>query len=282
MISRVLLSALLVGVLGMFGTARAADFIVVASTTSTENSGLFAHLLPTFEAEHGFQVRVVAVGTGAALQYGRRCDADVVMVHAPALEAEFVAAAYGVERHSLMHNDFVIVGPAADPAAISGLDSAVAALARIAQHQARFVSRSDRSGTHAKEMELWNAVPLRPNAAPARWYLETGAGMGQSLNTARAMDAYILSDRGTWLGFGNRGDLRVLLEGDPLLHNPYGVILVNPERCRQVKAELGQRFIDWLLSERGQDLIAQFEIEGKPLFTPARPAGPESRVPRPE
>ena len=250
--------------------ALADRFIVVASTTSTENSGLFAHLLPPFEAKSGIQVRVVSVGTGAALQFARRCDADVVMVHAPDMEQAFVDAGFGLSRHPLMHNDFVIVGPEQDPAGIRGMASAAEALARIAQARVRFVSRADRSGTHAKEMELWQQTGFNPAEASGQWYLETGSGMGQALNTARAMDAYVLADRGTWLSFGNRGRLHLLLEGDPLLFNPYGVILVNPEHCPNTRTAPAQRFIDWLLSDEGQQRIADFRVNGEQLFVPAR------------
>jgi tungstate transport system substrate-binding protein len=246
------------------------EFIVVASTTSTENSGLFGHLLPTFEEQAGFEVRVIAVGTGAALQYGRRCDADVVMVHAPAAEEKFVAEGYGIERHPLMHNDFVIVGPESDPAGIAGLESAAAALARLAEAQAPFVSRGDDSDTHKKELAIWAKSDKELSEVTGSWYREAGAGMGQTLNIARGMGAYTLTDRGTWLSFGNRGDMTILLEGDPELFNPYGVIRVDENRCPNVKTEMAQEFIDWLLSDAGQQKIADFRLEGQPLFTPHR------------
>lgn len=254
----------------VIGPARASDFILVASTTSTENSGLFGHLLPTFEKQAGFEVRVIAVGTGAALQYGRRCDADVVMVHAPEAEEEFVAAGFGLERHSLMHNDFIIVGPESDPAGIAGLDSAATALARIAEARLPFVSRGDDSGTHKKELRLWEASGIDWAAAAGSWYREAGAGMGQTLNIVSAMDGYTLADRGTWLSFGNRGRMTTLVEGDPALFNPYGVIRVNDRRCPNVKSEMAQAFIDWLLSDEGQQRIADFRVAGQPLFTPHR------------
>jgi len=249
---------------------RGEGFITVASTTSTENSGLFGHLLPTFEAQAGFDVRVIAVGTGAALQYGRRCDADVVMVHAPAAEEEFVAAGYGVERHPLMHNDFVVVGPDTDPAGISDLETAAAALARMAEVEAIFVSRGDDSGTHKKERALWEASGKTLDNVRGSWYREAGAGMGPTLNIALGMGAYTLTDRGTWLSFGNRGDMTILLEGDPALFNPYGVIRVDSERCPNVKTGMAQKFIDWLLSDEGQQQIADFRLEGLPLFIPHR------------
>lgn len=250
--------------------ARGDDFIVVASTTSTENSGLFGHLLPTFEAQAGFDVRVIGVGTGAALQYGRRCDADVVMVHAPAAEQAFVAAGFGVERHALMHNDFILVGPRSDPAGIGEMASAAAALAAIGAAEAAFVSRGDASGTHKKELQLWEDAELDLAELAGSWYREAGAGMGQTLNIARGMAAYTLADRGTWLSFGNRGRMKILLEGDPALFNPYGVIRVSEQRCPNVKTEMAQQFIDWLLSDAGQQQIAEFRLEGQPLFTPQR------------
>ncbi|MEE4639090.1 MAG: substrate-binding domain-containing protein [Wenzhouxiangella sp.] len=260
----------LIAALSVATPVRSQDFITVASTTSTENSGLFGHLLPTFQEQAGFDVRVIAVGTGAALQYGRRCDADVVMVHAPAAEQEFVDAGYGVERHPLMHNDFILVGLETDPAGIAALDTAAAALARIAEAEAAFVSRGDDSGTHKKELSLWQASDKTLAEVAGSWYREAGAGMGPTLNIARGMGAYTLTDRGTWLSFGNRGDMTILLEGDPELFNPYGVILVNPERCPTVKTEMAQQFIDWLLSDAGQRQIADFRLEGQPLFTPHR------------
>lgn len=251
-------------------SAQAQDFIVVASTTSTENSGLFDDLLPAFEAEAGFDVRIIAVGTGAALQYGRRCDADVVMVHAPAAEEAFVAAGYGVERHLLMHNDFILVGPQSDPAGVAGMGSAAAALAAIGEAEVAFISRGDDSGTHKKELQLWEASGVNLAEIDGSWYREAGAGMGQTLNIASGMDAYTLADRGTWLSFGNRGRMTVLLEGDPALFNPYGVIRVNDQRCPNVKTEMAQQFINWLLSDTGQQRIADFRLEGQPLFTPHR------------
>lgn len=250
--------------------ADQADFIIVASTTSTQNSGLFDYLLPKFQADTGLEVRVVALGTGAALAYGERCDADVVMVHAPALERQFVDDGYGVERFALMHNDFVIAGPASDPAGIRGSESAAEAMAAIGSTVAPFVSRGDRSGTHAKELELWRESGLDPARNAGAWYMESGAGMGQSLNMARATDAYILVDRGTWLSFGNRGSLELLVEGDPILFNPYSVIAVNPQHCPEVRLEGAQTFIDWLVSETGQQAIASFRVAGEPLFIPHR------------
>jgi len=261
------------GVLGLLlapGTvpAIAAERITVASTTSTEHSGLFGHLLPMFENETGIDVRVVAVGTGQAIEIARRGDADVLLVHHRPSEEEFVAKGYGVKRHPVMYNDFIIVGPGSDSAGIAGMDDAPGALARIADAGAVFTSRGDNSGTNKKEMGLWAEAGIDPSAADGAWYRETGSGMGPTLNTAASMNAYALADRGTWISFNNRQDLVVLVEGDPRLFNPYGVILVNPERHPHVQAEAGQRFIDWLTSEAGRQAIAGFRLKGQQLFTP--------------
>jgi tungstate transport system substrate-binding protein len=246
------------------------DFITVASTTSTEQSGLFDHILPMFEEASGIEVRVVAQGTGQALETGRRGDADVVFVHARALEDAFVAEGWGVARHDVMYNDFVLVGPADDPAAAGAAATAARALAAVAAAEAPFASRGDDSGTHVAEKALWAAAGIAPAGA---WYRETGAGMGPTLNTAAQLGAYVLTDRGTWLAFGNRGDLAVVFEGDPALFNPYGVILVNPERHPHVKAEAGRTFIDWLVSPAGQAAIAGFTIDGEQLFFPSAAGG---------
>ena len=243
-------------------------FITLASTTSTENSGLLGHLLPRFLAATGIEVRVVAVGTGQALRIARNGDADVLLVHHRPSEEAFVAEGHGVARHEVMINDYVIGGPRADPAGIAGNSSAVAAFARIAATQAPFVSRGDDSGTHKKEMALWTAAGIDPAAASGAWYREVGAGMGATLNIAAAMPAYLLSDRGTWVSFRNKGDLKLLVEGDPPLFNPYGVILVNPDRHPHVKATEGQAFIDWMLSDEGQAAIASFRVDGQQLFFP--------------
>jgi len=246
--------------------AAAQEFITVASTTSTENSGLFGHILPLFTADSGIAVRVVAQGTGQALETGRRGDADVVFVHARAQEEAFVADGYGVQRFDVMYNDFVIVGPADDPAGLGDATDAAAAMARIAQVEASFASRGDDSGTHVAEMTLWEAAGIEPDGS---WYLSTGSGMGATLNTATQVPAYALADRGTWLSFQNRGPLEIVFEGDPALFNPYGIILVNPERHSHVKVEAGQALIDWLLSEQGQSAIAGFSVNGEQLFFPA-------------
>jgi tungstate transport system substrate-binding protein len=243
-------------------------YITVASTTSTEQSGLFKHLLPIFEKKTGIQVRVVALGTGQALDMGRRGDADVVFVHARLLEEKFVAEGYGVRRHEVMYNDFVLIGPKADPARIAGGKDAVFALKKIYETRAAFVSRGDRSGTHFAELELWKAAAIDIGRDKGSWYREIGQGMGPALNTAAGMNAYVLSDRGTWLSFKNRGELSIAVEGDRRLFNQYGIMLVNPEKHPAVKRELGQAFIDWILSGEGQEAIAGYKIGSEQLFFP--------------
>ena len=242
--------------------------ITLASTTSTEQSGLFGHILPFFTRETGITVRVVALGSGQALDIGRRGDADVVLVHDRVAEERFVAEGFGGPRRHVMFNDFVITGPAADPARITGLGDAVAALSRIAAARAPFISRGDRSGTHAAELRLWQLAGIDPATGRGQWYREVGQGMGPALNTAAAQGAYILADRGTWLSFRNRQDQRILIEGDTRLFNQYGVMLVNARRHPHVKAADGQRFIDWLLSSAGQAAIAGYRINGEQLFFP--------------
>ncbi|MCC5967738.1 MAG: substrate-binding domain-containing protein [Natronohydrobacter sp.] len=246
--------------------ATAQGFITVASTTSTENSGLFEHILPIFQEETGIEVRVVSQGTGQALETGRRGDADVVFVHARAQEEAFVAEGYGVQRFDVMYNDFVIVGPNDDPAGLRDAADAAAAMAAIAGAEASFASRGDDSGTHVAEMNLWAAAGVE---TAGTWYLSTGSGMGATLNTAAQVPAYALTDRGTWLSFENRGDLEIVFEGDPVLFNPYGIILVNPERHAHVKAEQGQAFIDWIISDDGQTAIASFTVGSEQLFFPS-------------
>lgn len=246
--------------------AAAQEFITVASTTSTENSGLFGHILPIFQAETGIEVRVVSQGTGQALETGRRGDADVVFVHARAQEEKFVAEGYGVERFDVMYNDFIIVGPNDDPAGVRSAADAAAAMAAIAGAGAPFASRGDDSGTHTAEKNLWAAAGIEPAGA---WYLSTGSGMGATLNTASQVPAYALTDRGTWLSFQNRGPLELVFEGDPVLFNPYGIILVNPEKHPHVKVEQGQAFIDWIISDAGQAAIASFTVGGEQLFFPS-------------
>ena len=242
--------------------------ITVASTTSTEQSGLFGHILPIFKREAGIAVRVVALGTGQALDVGRRGDADVVFVHDRAAEERFVAEGFGGPRRHVMFNDFVITGPASDPARIAGLGDTAEALRRIAAARAPFISRGDRSGTHAAELRLWQLAGVDPASGRGQWYREVGQGMGPALNTAAAQGAYILADRGTWLSFRNRQDQRILIEGDTRLFNQYGIMLVNAQRHPHVKAADGQRFIDWLLSSAGQAAIASYRINGEQLFFP--------------
>jgi tungstate transport system substrate-binding protein len=241
--------------------------IVVSSTTSTEQSGLFGYLLPIFEKKAGIQVKVVAVGTGQALDIGRRGDADVVFVHDKPAEEKFVEEGYSTQRNEVMYNDFVLIGPKADPAKIGGGKDIQAALQKIAFTQTPFISRGDKSGTHAAELRYWkgSGVEVSPSSS---WYKETGSGMGPALNTASAMNGYILSDRATWLTFKNRGDLVILVQGDPKLFNQYGVMLVNPVKYPQVKKAEGQAFIDWLISKDGQDTIAGYKVGGEQLFFP--------------
>ena len=243
-------------------------FITVASTTSTEQSGLFKHLLPLFEKQTGIQVRVVALGTGQSHDMGRRGDADVVFVHAKPLEEKFVAEGYGVRRYEVMYNDFVLVGPKSDPAKVAGSKDIVAALQRIRAAQAPFASRGDRSGTHFAELELWKAAGVDIAKDKGPWYRDTGSGMGPTLNTASGMNAYALTDRGTWLSFKNRGELVISVEGDKRLFNQYGVILVNPAKHAHVKKAMGQAFVDWIVSRDGQKAIADYRIGGEQLFFP--------------
>ena len=243
-------------------------FITVASTTSTEQSGLFKHLLPIFEKKTGIQVRVVAQGTGQALDMGKRGDADVVFVHAKALEERFVAEGYGVKRFEVMYNDFVLVGPKSDPAKVGGTKDIVAALQKIKAAQAPFASRGDNSGTHFAEVQLWKLAGIDIDKDKGPWYRETGSGMGPTLNTASGMNAYALADRGTWLSFKNRGDLVISVEGDKRLFNQYGVMLVNPAKHPHVKKDTGQAFVDWVISQEGQKAIADYRIGGEQLFFP--------------
>ncbi len=242
--------------------------IVVASTTSTQDSGLFGHLLPLFKAKSGIDVKVVAQGTGQALDTGRRGDADVVFVHAKAQEEKFVADGFGVKRFDVMYNDFVLIGPKADPARIKGSKDILAALQAIHRVNAPFVSRGDKSGTHAAELALWMAATLDPAGAKPAWYRAIGQGMGAALNTASAMGAYVLADRGTWISFKNKDALEIVVEGDAKLFNQYGIILVNPDKHPAVKKDLGQAFVDWIVSMQGQDAIRSYQIEGQQLFFP--------------
>ena len=248
--------------------AMAQKFITVASTTSTEQSGLFKHILPIFQKQTGIEVRVVALGTGQALDMARRGDADVVFVHAKAAEEKFIAEGYGVTRQPVMYNDFVLVGPRSDPAKVAGGKDIVAALRKVKAQTAPFVSRGDRSGTHMAELALWKVAGIDIAKEKGPWYRDTGQGMGPALNTASSMNGYILTDRATWISFKNRGDLTIVVEGDKRLFNQYGVILVNPAKHAHVKKDMGQAFIDWVVSADGQKAIADYKIGGEQLFFP--------------
>ena len=260
--------ALCVGAVAAYASAIAEDrSIVVASTTSTQDSGLYGYLLPIFKAKTGIEVKVIAQGTGQALDTARRGDADVVFVHAKPQEEKFIADGFGVKRFDVMYNDFVLIGPKDDPAGVKGKDIETA-LKTIQAKAAPFVSRGDRSGTHAAELALWKQAGIDITASKGPWYREIGQGMGAALNTASAMNGYVLSDRGTWISFKNRGDLDIVVEGDKRLFNQYGVMLVNPEKYPSVKKDLGQAFIDWLVSPEGQAAIAGYKIDGQQLFFP--------------
>ncbi len=272
MLRRHLLKLIPLAVLGgaLLCTAALAEekSILVQSTTSTANSGLYDYLLPMFTEKTGIKVNVVAVGTGQAIKNAQNGDGDVLLVHAKPDEEKFVAEGYGVERFDVMYNDFIIVGPPSDPAGIDGMKDAPAALKKIAEQGAKFASRGDDSGTHKAEQALWKTAGVDPSAASGQWYRETGSGMGATLNTAVGMGAYALTDRGTWISFKNKDDYRILVEGDPNLFNQYGIILVNPEKHSKVKAAEGQAFIDWILSDEGQSAIASFKVDGQQLFFP--------------
>jgi len=265
--TRILLIATVI--LGLLTTPAIAQekSIVVSSTTSTEQSGLFSFILPIFKMKSGIDVKVVAVGTGQALDIGKRGDADVVFVHDKPAEEKFVEEGYSTKRYEVMYNDFVLIGPKSDPAKVGGGKDIQAALQKISTAQAPFISRGDKSGTHAAELRYWKGagITIAPGSS---WYKETGSGMGPALNTASAMNGYILADRGTWLSFKNRGDLVILVQGDPKLFNQYGVMLVNPAKFPHVKKAEGQAFIDWLISKNGQDVIASYQIGGEQLFFP--------------
>jgi tungstate transport system substrate-binding protein len=261
---------LAVGVTVLFGGSAVAQdkSIVVASTTSTEDSGLFGYLLPLFKVKTGIEVKVVAQGTGQALDTARRGDADVVFVHAKSAEEKFLAEGFGVKRYPIMYNDFVLIGPRSDPAGVKGTADIVAALKTLKDKAVAFISRGDRSGTHIAELNLWKLAGIDIAVEKGPWYKEIGQGMGAALNTAAAADAYVLSDRGTWLSFRNKGNLVIAVEGDKRLFNQYGVMLVNPEKHPTVKAALGQALIDWLISPEGQAAIAGYKIDGQQLFYP--------------
>jgi tungstate transport system substrate-binding protein len=260
--------ALCIGAVAAYAPAIAEDrSIVVASTTSTQDSGLFGYLLPIFKAKTGIEVKVIAQGTGQALDTARRGDADVVFVHAKSQEEKFLAEGFGVKRFDVMYNDFVLIGPKGDPAGVKGNDIETA-LKTIQAKGVPFVSRGDRSGTHAAELALWKQAGIDLAAGKGPWYREIGQGMGAALNAASGMNGYVLSDRGSWISFKNRGDLQIVVEGDKRLFNQYGVMLVNPEKYPSVKKELGQAFVDWLIAPEGQAAIAGYKIDGEQLFFP--------------
>jgi len=269
MINKITLSLLfLLSTLTISTASAGQNTVLVQSTTSTANSGLYDYLLPLFESETGITVNVVAVGTGQAIRNATNCDADVLLVHAKDAELEFVNEGYGIERHDLMYNDFVLVGPADDPADIEGMQVVTDALQAIADSKTLFASRGDNSGTHKKEVRLWQQTSIDPEDYSGRWYRETGSGMGATLNIGTQMGAYILTDRATWIAFGNKGNFKVVVEGDKRLFNQYGITLVNAEKHSNVKAELGQIFIDWVLSDEGQSAIAAYSVDGQQLFFP--------------
>jgi len=263
-----LLLPFLLGLLQVTQVQASERSIVLASTTSTENSGLLGYLLPEFQRDKAITVRVVAVGTGQAIRLARNGDADVLLVHHPASEQAFVDSGFGVERLAVMYNDFVIVGPGSDPAEIRGLAKVSEALARIRDTRSVFVSRGDDSGTHKRELDFWRALAADINDFDGKWYREAGMGQGATLNIAAEMEAYTLSDRGTWIKFGNKRNLALLVQGDPQLMNPYSVILVNPEQHPHVDVSAGQAFIDWLRSPKAQDMIARYRVNGQQLFFP--------------
>nr|WP_235812873.1 substrate-binding domain-containing protein [Roseibium alexandrii] len=249
-------------------------FIIVQSTTSTQNSGLFDDLLPKFTAKTGIDVRVVAVGTGQAIRNAANGDGDVLFVHSKPSEEKFVADGLGVSRADVMYNDFVIVGPANDPAGVAGTNNVAKALTKIASSKSIFASRGDDSGTHKAELRLWKASGIDPSEDSGTWYRETGSGMGATLNTGTGMGAYVMTDRATWIAFGNKGTHQIVVEGDPNMFNQYGVILVNPEAHPHVRTDIAQRFIDWLLSSEGQAAIADYQVDGQQLFFPNAGSGP--------
>ena len=259
----VLCLAVIIGI----STANA-ESIILQSTTSTKNSGLYDYILPVIEQDTGVAVNVVAVGTGQAIKNAERCDGDILLVHAKASEVKFVKEGFGVKRSDLMYNDFIIVGPVNDPAGINGSNDVSNALKTIAQKESLFASRGDDSGTHKAELRLWSASDTDPSKASGAWYLETGSGMGSTLNLAVGKGAYVLSDRATWINFANKQDFRIHVQGDKRLFNQYGIILINPARCPLVKATAGQAVIDWLLSKRGQTAIASYKVNGTQLFFP--------------
>jgi len=250
-------------------SVNAADSaILVQSTTSTKNSGFYDYILPKFKSDTGIIVNVVAVGTGAAIKNARNCDADILLVHSPEHEQKFVADGYAEKRYDVMYNDFIVVGPGADPSGLSEMRDIILAFEKIALTGTKFASRSDNSGTHSKELSIWREARLNPEAGSGKWYFETGSGMGTTLNTAVGMNAYTLVDRASWHSFSNKHDFRIILEGDKRLFNPYSIMLISKDKCPAVKSSEGQLFIDWLISEKGQNAISQFTINGRQVFNP--------------
>ena len=262
------LSSIFIAVFAVNSAVAEEKFITLASTTSTQNSGLFDYLLPKFTVKTGIDVRVIAVGTGQAIKIAEKGDADVILVHDKEAELKFVSQGYGIERREVMYNDFVIVGQKNDPASVRGLQDAVQAFARIAQVPASFISRADDSGTHREELRLWDKARIDPRLFSGKWYKEVGAGMGATLNTAAGIDAYTLSDRATWMTFRNRANLELIVEGDPALFNQYSVILVNPALHKNIRADAAKIFSDWLVSAAGQQIIGAYQINGQILFHP--------------
>lgn len=254
--------------IGLIAPSVFANPIIVQSTTSTQNSGLYGHILPLYFKDTGQQVRVVAVGTGQAIKNAKNCDGDVLLVHSKADEEQFIADGFGLERLDLMYNDFVLIGPKEDPADVRSAISVVDALGKIFRTQTRFISRGDDSGTHKAELRYWQSSGLNPSAFSGVWYLETGQGMGGTLNIAVQLDGYVIADRSTWLSFGNRVNHDVVFQGDPALFNQYGVIVLNPERCPKIQLDKAQAFVDWLVSAKGQKAIASFRINQQQLFFP--------------
>lgn len=252
----------------VFSATTLAQTIIVQSTTSTQNSGLYDYLLPILKKDTGVEVNIVAVGTGQAIKNAMRCDGDVLLVHAKAAEDEFVAEGYGEYRHDLMYNDFIIIGPEADPADVAGSKDVTDALHRIKQAGAKFASRGDDSGTHRKELSLWQEASIDPDAGSGQWYLETGSGMGATLNTGVSLGAYVLTDRATWIAFANKQDGTILFEGNPALFNQYGVIPVSAKKCPNVDLKAAETFSQWLLSDVGQAAIAAYKVDGTQLFFP--------------
>lgn len=266
--NRHVVGALVTASLLYSGPVTATDFIILQSTTSTQNSGLYEHLLPLFEVETGIDVRVVAVGTGQAIKNAGNCDGDLLLVHARADEEAFVTDGAGKARHDVMYNDFVLIGPEEDPAEVDGQADITAALRKIADVEATFVSRGDESGTHKKEQDLWQEAGIDAAASSGQWYRETGSGMGATLNAATAMNAYALTDRATWISFGNKAGHNIVLEGDDRLFNQYGVVTIDPDHCRRVKSAAADQFVNWLLGEKGQAAIADYRLDGQQLFFP--------------